>query len=198
MKKYYIADLLTILEVMLTGVIVYLGMRPEISTGVASLVIFVAELCDAFDGIAARTWRYPDSPGKYPWRKFATLYDMLSDILLIVATIWYIIVRVLPQSYLWMGSLFWSLAVIGVIVAVSIEIITIEMAQRGNKVWADKIVIWRRQIIYVPVVVIVTAWPLFTSGWGFWCITATFILYVIIGVMIFQLKQDRWSERFTK
>ncbi|MDO5480989.1 MAG: hypothetical protein Q4F60_01420 [Candidatus Saccharibacteria bacterium] len=198
MKKYYIADFLTILELILTVVIFYLGLRPDISTGVASFVILAAELCDAFDGIAARTWRYPDEPGKYPWRKYATIYDILSDILLIGVTLWYIVTVALPQSDLWAMFLFWNLVLIGVLAAASVEFITIEMTQRGEKARADKIAVWRRRIIYVPAVVITIVWPLFTSGWGFWCNMAILILYVMIGVAIFRLKQDRWSQRFTK
>ena len=154
MKKYYIADLLTVLEVILSGVVIYLGFHSTISSGIASFVILIAELCDAFDGIAARTWPYP--VGNYPWRKFATLYDILSDLLLGATALWYIIIVVLPQSPQWSIWLFWSLFVIEIPTAISIEIITAIMTRRGESARADR--------IYVPAVVLAVVWPLLTSG----------------------------------
>ncbi len=84
MKKYHLADLFTLLEVILAIVLfvmAFCGVPPDYA-----IWVFVAgELCDALDGPCARRWHYPDD-GKYRWwRHYNVEIDQISDIILAVA-----------------------------------------------------------------------------------------------------------------
>lgn len=93
MKKYHLADLFTLLEVILACtllIMAFLGTPADYA-----LWVFVAgELCDAFDGPCARRWHYPND-GKYRWwRRYNVEIDQISDIMLAFACGIYLIWRV--------------------------------------------------------------------------------------------------------
>lgn len=93
MRKYYIADLLTLLEVILAGILLWMTIA-NISVDCAIWVFVAGELCDALDGPCARRWHYPDD-GKYRWwRHYNSEIDQASDILLAIACGLYLILRV--------------------------------------------------------------------------------------------------------
>lgn len=89
-KLYYLADVLTLCEV-IAGVIL-LGMTCFHAPADYAIWVFVAgELCDAFDGICARHWPYPNDGKKRWWRTYVTQIEHLSDIFIAIACMLYLI-----------------------------------------------------------------------------------------------------------
>lgn len=88
----YLADLLTFIRLILATtlfVLCFTGGTPE----VAFIIFLIAELTDTFDGTCARKWPFPK--GKVPkYRKYAALYDMVSDVLLAAAQVLFCTLRV--------------------------------------------------------------------------------------------------------
>ncbi len=93
MKKYHLADVLSLIEVVCAIVIVaatFLGLKPDIVIWIFAL----GELCDAFDGICARKWHYPNDGKKRWWREHASELDILSDLFIGLAILLYLTVHV--------------------------------------------------------------------------------------------------------
>lgn len=93
MKKYHLADLLTLLEVILACTLLVLAILGTPAD--YALWVFVAgELCDAFDGPCARRWHYPDDDKPRWWRRHNVEIDQISDIMLAIACGIYLVWRV--------------------------------------------------------------------------------------------------------
>lgn len=93
MKKYHIADVLSTIEVICACAIfalTFTGAPPDIVIWIFAL----GELCDAFDGICARKWHYPNDGKKRWWREHASELDILSDLLIGAAILLYLTTRI--------------------------------------------------------------------------------------------------------
>ena len=89
----YLADLLTFTRFILALAIFYCCASPNGSAEAVFLMFFVAVLTDAFDGTCAKKWPFPkDKTPKY--RKYAALYDMVSDVLLAAAQVLFVTIRI--------------------------------------------------------------------------------------------------------
>lgn len=95
MRKYHLADVLTSLETFLAVVLVGFAIG-NVSVDYALWVFAIAELCDAFDGICARRWPYPNDGKRRWWRTYAVELDQISDIATGLACLIYVIWRVSP------------------------------------------------------------------------------------------------------
>ena len=88
----YLADLLTLTRFILSiilWVLAFIGSPAEN----AFIIFLTAELTDTFDGTCARKWPFPkDKTPKY--RKYAALYDMVSDVLLAIAQVLFVTIRI--------------------------------------------------------------------------------------------------------
>ncbi len=79
----YLADLLTLSRFILASILLVLAFVGSPAEN-AFIIFLTAELTDTFDGTCARKWPFPKN--KTPkYRKYAALYDMVSDALLAVA-----------------------------------------------------------------------------------------------------------------
>ena len=88
----YLADLLTLTRLIL-AIILYVLSFIGGSHESAFTIFLVAEMTDAFDGTCARKWPFPkDKTPKY--RKYASKYDMFSDVLLTGAQVLFLTLRV--------------------------------------------------------------------------------------------------------
>lgn len=88
----YLADLLTLVRFILALVLFFLAFSGG-SAEAAFLVFFVGVLTDIFDGTCAKNWPFPkNNTPKY--RKYAALYDMVSDSLLAAAQILFVTLRI--------------------------------------------------------------------------------------------------------
>lgn len=92
-KKYHLADLFTLLEVILACTLLIMAFFEGL-TNYAIWVFIGGELCDALDGPCARRWHYPDDNKYRWWRHYNTEIDQASDILLAAACAIYIMGRV--------------------------------------------------------------------------------------------------------
>lgn len=89
----YLADLLTLSRFILALVIFYCCFTNSGSAEAVFLMFFAAVLTDAFDGTCAKKWPFPKN--KTPkYRKYAALYDMVSDVLLAAAQVLFVTLRI--------------------------------------------------------------------------------------------------------
>ena len=88
----YLADILTSTRFIIAITIFILALTGGTPEAVFILFI-IAELTDAFDGTCARKWPFPKN--KTPkYRKYAALYDMVSDVLLAIAQVLFVTIRI--------------------------------------------------------------------------------------------------------
>ena len=84
----YLADSLTFTRFILAGILFLLAFSNG-SPEAAFLIFFAAVLTDAFDGTCAKKWPFPKN--KTPkYRKYAAIYDMVSDVLLASAQVLFV------------------------------------------------------------------------------------------------------------
>ena len=88
----YLADLLTSSRFILSIVLLILAFVGSPAEN-AFIIFLIAELTDTFDGTCARKWPFPKN--KIPkYRKYAALYDMVSDVLLAAAQVLFLMLQV--------------------------------------------------------------------------------------------------------
>lgn len=88
----YLADLLTSSRLILSIVLLILAFVGSPAEN-AFIIFLIAELTDTFDGTCARKWPFPKN--KIPkYRKYAALYDMVSDVLLAAAQVLFLMLQV--------------------------------------------------------------------------------------------------------
>lgn len=80
---YYLADVLTLLRVVGTAAILGLaGFGSDADTLTVLVLFALSELTDAFDGMAARRWPYPQDGKRRWWRTYAEEIDQIADLAL--------------------------------------------------------------------------------------------------------------------
>ena len=88
----YLADLLTSSRLILSIVLLILAFVGSPAEN-AFIIFLIAELTDTFDGTCARKWPFPKN--KIPkYRKYAALYDMVSDVLLAAAQVLFLMLQI--------------------------------------------------------------------------------------------------------
>lgn len=190
----YLADILTLIRLLLAILFfIWTGIGGE--AGWAFMIFVAGELTDAFDGTLAT--KYPFPKGKIPkYRKYAAVFDMVTDILLAFALALYFIVRVNLVAGL--------IVTIGyVVTAVIIEFVVYgrmlghpDTARPGflmqkNFPLAKKIILARRNL-YLACLFLVATWVLYAATWPL----IVKIIITIIGVTVsiilwFYLSQRR-------
>ena len=167
----YLADLLTLLRLILALVLFYGCVVHSGSTEAAFIIFLVAELTDVFDGTCARKWPFPKN--KTPkYRKYAATYDMVSDVILAATQVLFLTIRV---------NMVAGLTIIGfyVFVCGAIELIvygklfghpdncTKNSLIRRNFSLAKKLVMTRRYLYTIclgiasALILFATQWPVF-------------------------------------
>ncbi len=165
--KSYLADILTFTRFILAGFLLYFLIThgsPE-----CVLIIFcIGELTDAFDGTCAKKW--PFSKGKEPkYRRFAEQYDMIADILLLGFMGLYIVIWINLWLVAWMA--------IVIVASFIIEMIcygrpfghpnfcTKNSLFKKNQKLAEKILLLRRKLTYLPSIAVAILMLLFATSW---------------------------------
>lgn len=195
----YFADILTgsrfILSLILL-VLAFIGNPADPAfTDNAFVIFLVAEITDIFDGTCARKWPFPkDHTPKY--RKYAALFDMVSDALLAAAQVLFVTLQI---------NLVAGLVIIFfyVVICGGIELIvygklfghpdncTKNSLARRNFPLAKKIILARR-ICYALCLGVTNAIILFNTNWPLPAKIALFILGCSICVFSwFFLRQRR-------
>ena len=93
----YLADLLTSVRFVLSIALLVLAIAGEPAnhnySDAAFVIFLIAELTDTFDGTCARKWPFPKNHvPKY--RKYAALFDMVSDALLAAAQVLFVTTQI--------------------------------------------------------------------------------------------------------
>ena len=163
----YLADLLTLSRFILASILLVLAFVGSPAEN-AFIIFLTAELTDTFDGTCARKWPFPKN--KTPkYRKYAALYDMVSDALLAVAHVLFCTLQVN-----WIVGL--VVIIYYTVVCGTIELIvygklfghpdncTKNSLTKRNFPLAKKLVLTRRYL-YTICLGIVNAFILFATSW---------------------------------
>lgn len=190
MKSYHLADALTLSEI-IAGVIL-LGMAFLRTPADYGIWVFVAgELCDAFDGVCARRWPYPDDGKTRWWRTYVTQIEHLSDIFIAIACMIYLIRS--QQPLIVSGTLMLGITIIAICTCVEI-IVRLSKATNPSDIeqkYVGCIILIRRWIYAfggigggIYLLIMATSWlPLTKLG--------TIIIGIDIGVILLIYKLDR-------
>lgn len=181
----YLADVLTFTRFILALAILFGCVFHSGSAEAVFIMFFIAVLTDAFDGTCAKKWPFPKN--KTPkYRKYAALYDMISDVLLAAAQVSYVTFRIN-----WVIGL--VVIIYYVIICGTIELVvygkflghpdncTKNSLARKNFPLAKKIILARRYGYTIclgilnAVTLFATNWPDWVKGLGFTAGCLTFV-----------------------
>ena len=204
MKKYHIADVLTLSRFFLAGVLIfftYVG----VSSGWVLLVFLLGLLTDALDGPIARTWHYPNDGKRRWWRenKRYEAHDKIADIILLISILCYVVFGLQWEIVKWISLGFGLFAIV-------VEI-WFRLRLRNHSIkdkWIVRIVLGRRHLYATGLYILCMAllwWPT-TTLFGlrevaYFCfLAAKFVLTiisVILAVFLIKEKWDRWTQVVT-
>lgn len=176
----YLADILTLGRFILTGVLVWLAFV-NLPIEVGLCIFLLGELTDAFDGTLATKFPFPkDKTPKY--RKYASLYDMLADTLLMVAMALFFILRVNWLAGVIMVGAYGVCAVIIDLVVYGRILGHPDTAHKGSlmrkKPAVAKKVILTRRMVYIMLIAVVGMWTLWACSWS------TLVKGILTGVAV--------------
>lgn len=195
-KKYHLADLLTLLEVILAGALLWMAItdRPVVW---ALRTFVVGEMCDALDGPCARHWHYPKD-GKYRWwRVYNSEIDQISDILLAVTCGIYLIWRV---NWLIGVLLLGGIGCFCLLVQCHLYYYNpaANQFQMHSFPYADWLILFRRHVYVLGGIggaVLALVWY---AEWQLWLKVSITVLAPIIVKCGIKIKNNRWNENHTK
>ena len=190
----FLGDALTYLRILASLAILLLAIPRQMAVETVAVIFALGELTDAFDGMAARTFTYPDDGKVRWWRKYAPVIDQVADIMLGVSYMLYIILCV----NFWFGSI-----VLGVLLAIAIPVQLSRdwIEWRFGKKVRKRVVLVRR-LIYVSAIYVVGCFSLWQMNWfrelGFWNIFAVYYLILMTFIVAAMcMKPDRTGEEHT-
>lgn len=182
MKKYYLADVLTATQVVLAVILAVMTVV-EVDAGYAMIVFVLGELCDAFDGICARRWPYPEDGKRRWWRVHAEALDQISDIMLGVAGLAYITFCV----HFKLGA---TLSIVTILIGAGVQAWVYSSLYKQNPKLALKVVLIRR-LGYVAAVVWLALIMLWTSSFHQTTKIVLTGLGLILCAILWVVKEDR-------
>jgi len=191
MKKYHIADMLTLCQFLSTcilGVLLFTGATPQ-----TALIIFgIGELCDAFDGICARKWKYPPD-GKYRWwREYASELDQLTDIFHLGVMALFFIFRICAGFTYFRPRVAFPVALIIALICIIIQVIATEPQNKDTKL-ATRLILSRR-VLYLACIALIVFAGLYAVTWPS-AVKITIAIILCIGaVVLLIIKWDRATQ----
>ncbi len=199
MKKYHIADVLSLLEVIAVFAIlvcIVLDLKPEI----VLLLFGFGEFCDAFDGSAARKWPYPNDGKRRPWRNptFIKHYEWTKDIALGLSVLAFISIRI--DSDLLEGIFCLSVAIIlGLALQGFAGWLWIwmhaenQLAERRQEVRRnlERYYVKRRVYLYIPGIVTLVLILLYATSWSLMAKALLIFGLTMVGIFLWDFKEDR-------
>lgn len=188
MHKYHIADILTSIEFLMAAAIIALTISSE-DAGWVLIAFAVGELCDAFDGICARRWHYPNDGKRRFWRIHAALIDQISDIVLGLAVLAYLVIVKYSDSLL-------LLSLVILVTAISIQFMVNDMERKGDQETADRLVLFRRHL-YIAGLAFVGLLLIYFASWPLLVKEIIAGLGVITGIVLWIVKADRRTQNHT-
>lgn len=184
MKKYYLADVLSATEILMAIVLLIMA-KLKVAADYAIWVFVAGELCDAFDGICARRWPYPEGE-KHWWRIpwVVRFIEHASDISLALACMTYLMIACdfNTRYAAFIGG--------GVIAVTCLAFEIVIESQAPNSTKTTPCIITRRWIYIsalaygIVLLLINTSWPdhikIILAGIG-----------IIIGIVLVVIKRNR-------
>ena len=200
MKRYHIADVLSLLEV-LSSIAILVGIVWGLIPEVVLLLFGFGELCDAFDGSAARKWPYPDDGKRRPWRNptFIKHYEWSKDIFLGLVVLAYIIIRIDLLTGIVCTSLALILGLSMQIFAGSLWIWAnaenqSEEKREKAKQELEHYYVKRRVYLYIPSIVTLVLTLLYATSWPLVVKTLLLFVLVMLGIFLWDFKTDRCTS----
>lgn len=185
MKKYHIADMLTALEFVSAVVLLILTIVGA-DAGVALIVFLFGELCDAFDGIAARTWHYPDDGKVRWWREHASGIDQLSDIVLA----FFVLVYVAAHVDFELGI---TIIILALVVGWGVQFWAYGYLYKKAPNLALKVILARR-FMYLAGILVVAIKLMLAASWSRPIKYALVGLGIVASILLWFIKEDRRTE----
>lgn len=191
MRKYHIADTLTLCKCICTcilGVLLFTGAKPQ-----TALIIFgIGELCDAFDGICARKWKYPPD-GKYRWwREYAPEIDQVTDVLHLSVMALFFIFRICATFVYFRPWIAFSVALAIAFICIVVHIIVAEPKYAGSK-FATRLILGRR-VLYLACIAFIVFAGLYAVSWPKAVRIAIAIVLCVGAVGLLIIKWDRATQ----
>lgn len=191
-RLYILADVLTAIRGVLAfaiwliaGLVILFDSAASVwnSPDIVIWLFVIGELCDAFDGICARRWHYPDDGKKRWWRENASVLDQVTDIFLITATATYLGVRLGRFDLLMLGGI------------VALFCIVVE----GLKFhYYSKRLILLRRYIYLACIALALFTLLFATSWNGLAKGVAIAAISIVGIFLMIIKRNRLTQDVTK
>ncbi len=191
-RLYILADVLTAIRGILAfaiwliaGLVILFDSAASVwnSPDIVIWLFVIGELCDAFDGICARRWHYPDDGKKRWWRENASILDQVTDIFLITATAAYLGVRLGRFDLLMLGGI------------VALFCIVVE----GLKFhYYSKRLILLRRYIYLACIALALFTLLFATSWNGLAKGVAIAAIFIVGIFLMIIKRNRLTQDVTK
>ncbi len=191
-RLYILADVLTAIRGILAfaiwliaGLVILFDSAASVwnSPDIVIWLFVIGELCDAFDGICARRWHYPDDGKKRWWRENASVLDQVTDIFLITATAMYLGVRLGRFDLLMLGGI------------VALFCIVVE----GLKFhYYSKRLILLRRYIYLACIALALFTLLFATSWNGLAKGVAIAAIFIVGIFLMIIKRNRLTQDVTK
>ena len=188
MHKYHIADVLTSIEFVMAAVVVALTVF-RYDAGWVFIAFAVGELCDAFDGICARRWHYPNDGKKRWWRVHAPLIDQISDVVLGLAVLAYLVFVIRTDDMVIL-----SMTILGI--SIPIQFIVNSLERRKQQRFADGLVIFRRYL-YIFGLAAVAVILIHYAAWPAMAKEVILGLGVAVGIVLWFVKADRRKQNRT-
>lgn len=191
-RLYILADVLTAIRGILAfaiwliaGLVVLFDSAASVwnSPDIVIWLFVIGELCDAFDGICARRWHYPDDGKKRWWRENASVLDQVTDIFLITATATYLGVRLGRFDLLMLGGV------------VALFCIIVECLKFH---YYSKRLILLRRYIYLACIVLALFILLFATSWNGLAKGVAIAVIFIVGIFLMIVKRNRLTQDVTK
>ena len=187
MKKYHIADLLTLSRVFFTVAIVLLTIN-NAPLELTFTVFCIGELTDALDGPFAKLYPYPEVPKKHRfWREgnFPKIFDTGTDIALGVSFLVFIFMRV---NQVFATAIFCSSVSIGFFVTKEIRSLS---DPRFNEA-VDKLISDRRFLYATSIFVLIIGTTFLMSLSWFWKVILVW-LESAVAFSVFMFKHNSTS-----
>lgn len=191
-RLYILADVLTAIRGILAfaiwliaGLVILFDSAASVwnSPDIVIWLFVIGELCDAFDGICARRWHYPDDGKKRWWRENASILDQVTDIFLITATATYLGVRLGRFDLLMLGGI------------VALFCIIVE----GLKFhYYSKRLILLRRYIYLACIALALFTLLLATSWNGLAKGVAIAAIFIVGIFLMIIKRNRLTQDVTK
>ncbi len=191
-RLYILADVLTAIRGILAfaiwliaGLVILFDSAASVwnSPDIVIWLFVIGELCDAFDGICARRWHYPDDGKKRWWRENASILDQVTDIFLITATAAYLGVRLGRFDLLMLGGI------------VALFCIIVE----GLKFhYYSKRLILLRRYIYLACIALALFTLLLATSWNGLAKGVAIAAIFIVGIFLMIIKRNRLTQDVTK